>query len=93
MNKLMVRLSPKTFSIGYINCLPLCVYADEQAYTGIEEVKKEQKIIINSKVLNIKKINKSHFVLERAYIQYLKWCNLYLNNLDTTRLTYKGEIT
>ena len=92
MHKLMVRISAKTFSIGYINCLPLCVYADSRAYDGIEHEKKKRNIMTNSLAHSINKINKSNFPSNEIYIQYLKWCSLYLNNLDSTDTTYRGEI-
>ena len=91
--QLVIALTTKTFSIGYMGEFPLCVYADPNSYTGIETSRLKQKLPSGATTHCVHKIARRYFQLDRVYYQYLEWYNLYINNLPTEPKGYKGKIS
>ena len=71
-SQLVILLTVKTFSIGYLDKAPLCVYADMDTFDGIETARLKQKLVGGPTVYNVHKASRASFKLERIYKKYLK---------------------
>ena len=91
--KLLIKISSQTFSIGYKGCAPICVYATQQGFEGIETTKLKQIIDNSFRVYSVHAVCYENFGKTHMHTQFLIWYKKYINNITMSKISYRGNIS